>query len=109
MNKENNVRDLGISYVLSGIIYGAIGVFGGIGIVGYSATDPSTILDYFGADDVATLVVEAFFLIHLFTAFPIFNFISRFTILNVFYPNSSAPEVVFYGFSAFYILVCLAF
>ena len=37
MNKENNVRDLGLSYVLSAIIYGAIGVFGGIGIVGYSA------------------------------------------------------------------------
>jgi sodium-coupled neutral amino acid transporter 9 len=80
MNKEHNIRDLGYSYVLSAIIYGAIGVFGAIGIVGLEARDPSTILDYFSSSDIATLLIEGLFLIHLFTAFPIFNFISRFTV-----------------------------
>jgi hypothetical protein len=31
-NKENNPRDVGIAYILSGSIYGILGIFGAIGI-----------------------------------------------------------------------------
>lgn len=75
--QENNIRDMGISYLFSGIIYAAIGIFGSIGINGLIANDPATILEFYSEGDITVMIIESLFLVHLFTAFPIFNFISR--------------------------------
>ena len=31
--RENNSRDLAISYIIAGVIYGIVGIFGSIGIL----------------------------------------------------------------------------
>lgn len=76
-NKDNNSRDLSVSYLLAGSIYGTIGIFGAIGLLGKTAIDPSTILDFFAPDDIAVLIIESLFLIHLVSAFPIYPYISK--------------------------------
>jgi len=39
-NKDNNTRDLALSYSMAASIYGTIGVFGAIGLLGKEAIKP---------------------------------------------------------------------
>ncbi|KAM3140772.1 hypothetical protein pb186bvf_007177 [Paramecium bursaria] len=107
--KEDNVKVTAFAYVLASFIYGSIGILGAIGIAGlkpYSAK-PDSILDYFEATDIAVLIIDGLILIHLITAFPIFNFISKHQILEAIYPNGQYPPLIYWGFSAFLMIVAL--
>lgn len=86
-NKSNNSRDLLFSYIIAAIIYGIIGTFGAIGIMGRDAIKPSTILDFFSPTDYAVLFIEGLFLVHLVAAFPIFPYISVYQIIETFYKS----------------------
>lgn len=81
-----------ISYIIAAIIYGVIGTFGAIGIMGREAVKPSTILDFFSSTDYAVLFIEGLFLIHLVAAFPIFPYISIYQILETFYKSNEYPQ-----------------
>jgi sodium-coupled neutral amino acid transporter 9 len=54
------------------------------------------------------LIIEALFLVHLFSAFPIFNYLSRNQILLSFYPDGGYPKWLFYGYTVVYLFACLA-
>lgn len=44
---------------------------------------------------------------HLITAFPIFNNISKYQILEVLYPKNEPSNTVFWGFSVLFMILCL--
>lgn len=98
---------MGIAYGLSGFIYGMIGIFGAIGLQGKSVSSPSTVLDYFEPSEIAVLLIESCFLIHLVTAFPIFNFISKYQIFEVLFPKE-VHVVIYWGYSVLFMCSCLA-
>lgn len=97
------------AYVLASLIYGSIGVLGAIGIAGLEAKTkkPDSILDFFEPSDIAVLIIDGLILIHLITAFPIFNFISKHQILEALYPKGDYPKLVYWGFSALLMIVAL--
>ncbi|CAK74835.1 unnamed protein product (macronuclear) [Paramecium tetraurelia] len=105
-NKANNSRDLLISYGIAAIIYGIIGTFGAIGIMGKTAVNPSTILDFFSSTDYAVLFIEGLFLVHLVAAFPIFPYISIYQILETFY-HKEYPQKFQWGLKGVFICSCL--
>ena len=95
-----------ISYGIGAIIYGIIGSFGAIGIMGREANNPSTILDFFSSTDYAVIFIEGLFLIHLVAAFPIFPYISIYQILETFYKDEYPPKW-FWGLKGIFISSCL--
>ena len=60
-------------------IYGVIGVFGTIGILGRSTNihPPQTIINYFEEDAYPPFIIELIFLVHLVTTYPLFCYLSK--------------------------------
>ncbi|CAK62184.1 unnamed protein product (macronuclear) [Paramecium tetraurelia] len=113
--RDNNSRDLAIAYGISGMIYGIVGIFGSIGIwqcikiiQGFeNVSDAQTILNCFKKSDVEIIIIESLFLVHLVTAFPIFNNISKYQILEVLYHKREPSKKVYWGFSVLFMILCL--
>lgn len=79
------MRDVQVGYIFAAIIYGMIGIFGSIGILGIAKPlDPKTICDYF-PNELPAFIIEFLFMGHLATTFPLFNYISRDQIFSAIY------------------------
>ena len=107
--QENNKRDLRIVFLNSTIIYGLIGIFGGLGLYGIPINNPATILDYFAVDDYPTLLINFFYLIHLLSNFPMINYIGKYKLAKLLFPNVNIPNILFYGYSIFFAIICVIF
>lgn len=64
-NKKNNIRDLGFGYMNVFILYGVIGIFGSIGLIGRTggAKKPTTIMQFFAADAIPPFLIELLFMV----------------------------------------------
>jgi len=75
-----------IVYIVSGIIYICIGVFGALGILGncIAGENASTITDCFESTDIANLIVIIVYLFNIVTSFPIYFSIMKGSFFNLF-------------------------
>lgn len=112
INQENNTRDIRIAFLLTTLIYCIIGVFGCIGIIGKSTPDGSvaaTVMDYFERDDIFPFLIEIIFASHLFTSFPIINYLARTQILQIWFDYEQIPQKYSYLFNFLILSICLLF
>ena len=111
-HQENNSRDVRWAFFLTSIIYCIIGVFGCLGIVGKSTPDgtaAATVMDYFEKDDILPFLIEVIFAAHLFTSFPIINYLARTQILQIWFHYERIPSLYSYIFNSLMALACLLF
>lgn len=107
-DETKNKRDIVLGYVMTGSIYGLIGVFGCIAIAGLDTgkTKYQTVLEYF-SDEILTVVIEVLLFLQLISVIPIIWYITRSQFFALIYKNDKVPEKYFILANTFFSLVCL--
>ena len=84
---ENNSRDLFLSYLNAWIIYGFIGCFGYIGVMGRPFSRANNIMDFFGNDSIFAFIIQIVFFLKLCSVYPILCYAGRTQLLTIFQKN----------------------
>mmetsp|Transcript_35999 Transcript_35999/g.42066 ORF Transcript_35999/g.42066 Transcript_35999/m.42066 type:complete len:498 (-) Transcript_35999:129-1622(-) len=108
-NAHNNTRDLAIGYTVVGLIYSALGIFGGMAVswrpncnaIDFKNQKSKTIMDCYTKDEPFSfyfmIVASTFVLLHLSTVIPMIVFIVRNQVLELaFGPGNKTPAWAFW-------------
>ena len=108
-NQNNNIRDLILGYIFSGITFALTGIIGYIGFSGkkFDVTFQKNWFLFFEYDDYYILFFRLLNVFQLGVVFPILVYVVRFQIFNFFYGNDypSKKLILIYGISS--LILCL--
>lgn len=98
-----------IAFFLVMFIYGSIGGFGSLGLVGITPykQNPVYIYDYFSPADIAPFLISFFFFLHLASVYPLFIFISKNSFFPVIYKDEAPPFKSVVIFNSIFGIICL--
>eukprot|EP01017_Pseudomicrothorax_dubius_P002668 TRINITY_DN10185_c0_g1_i4.p1 TRINITY_DN10185_c0_g1~~TRINITY_DN10185_c0_g1_i4.p1 ORF type:complete len:465 (-),score=36.66 TRINITY_DN10185_c0_g1_i4:142-1536(-) len=102
-HQENNSRDVCFGYLLTGIIYSSVGIFGSLGVlcgpndICEAPRKANTVMDYFDPRKPLVLIVLLALALQLLTVTPILGYITRTQLMSLFFknpqPKGAAPVI----------------
>jgi len=94
--EKKNQRDVVTGYILTGLIYVVIGIFGTLSIAGVDlgGKKANTVLDYY-TPDIGTAIIEILLFLQLLTVEPIIWYVARSQFFTLIYKNETVPQKYF--------------